>query len=123
MPSRGMPATVSIASSAGTPVCERCVIADRPLTRLRGLLGRNRLAPGEGLLLTRTASVHTLLMRFAIDVLFLDSDLVVVGVVANVAPMRVTSCRRARAVLELAAGAAGGRGVVAGDRLVVGRRR
>jgi uncharacterized membrane protein (UPF0127 family) len=36
----------------GNVVCERGVIADRALPRMRGLLGRSRLATGEGLLLT-----------------------------------------------------------------------
>jgi uncharacterized membrane protein (UPF0127 family) len=35
----------------GNTVCERALVADRPLTRMQGLLGRRSLAAGEGLLL------------------------------------------------------------------------
>ena len=103
----------------GDPVCERCRVADRPLARMRGLLGRNELPPGEGVLLRPAASVHTWFMRFPIDVVFLDRDLRVTKVVERLAPWRVASARGARAVLELQAGECDRRGVRPGDRLFV----
>ena len=36
----------------GTVVCERLTLADSPVTRLRGLLGRDGLEQGEGLIFT-----------------------------------------------------------------------
>jgi len=33
----------------GSPVCERCLLAETPLTRLKGLLGRRGLEQGKGL--------------------------------------------------------------------------
>src|SRR5215207_10055939 len=45
--------------AAGRVVCPSCAVADRPLSRLRGLLGRRRLAAGEGLLLKPAPSIHT----------------------------------------------------------------
>jgi uncharacterized protein len=45
--------------------------------RMRGLLGRSRLAPDRALLLERTRSIHTFGMRFPIAVALLDRDLVV----------------------------------------------
>jgi len=95
-------------------VCDRCVVADRPHTRLRGLLGRRGMASGEGLLLKPTPAVHTCFMRFAIDVVFLDERLEVLAVDPHLGPWRFTGRRGARAVLELAAGEAGRRGVRAG---------
>jgi uncharacterized membrane protein (UPF0127 family) len=100
-----------------TPVCERCVVAETALTRLRGLLGRSRLRAEEGLLIRPTAAIHTCFMRFPIDVVFLDRELVVVGVVTNLRPWRVAARRGAKAVLELAAGETGRRGIRAGERL------
>src|SRR5437667_363339 len=44
---------------------------------MRGLLGRDRLEPGEGLLLRPASAVHTFFMRFPIDAVFLDRGLVV----------------------------------------------
>lgn len=101
----------------GHAVCERCVVADNPLTRLRGLLGRRELRAGEGLLLRPSPSIHTWFMRFPIDAVFCDKELRVVGVAADLAPWRFAGRLHARATIELAAGEAAHRGVVAGTRL------
>ena len=101
----------------GGVVCEQCVVADRPHTRLRGLLGRRDLPAGEGLLLRPSPSVHTWFMRFPIDVVFLDADLRVLGVVPEVGPWRMAARRGARAVLELPSGEAARRSLAPGDRL------
>lgn len=103
--------------AAGTAVCERCVVADRPLLRMRGLLGRRDLSAGEGLLLRPAGSIHTHFMRFAIDIVFLDRDDRVVDVRHEVRPWRMARRRGARAVLELRAGEARRRGVEVGDLL------
>ena len=76
-----------------------------PWERMRGLLGRAGLAPGEGLLIERCSSIHTCFMRFAIDVVYLDADWRVVKKVRRLAPWRFSGCRRAAHTLELAAGA------------------
>ena len=101
----------------GRTLCETCVVADSPRTRLRGLLGRRELPAGEGLLLRPSSSIHTWFMRFAIDVVFLDRELRVLRIVEAVRPWRFAGCRGAHAVLELGAGAAGSRALTVGDRL------
>jgi uncharacterized membrane protein (UPF0127 family) len=103
----------------GRRVCERAVIADQPLRRMRGLLGRRSLPTGEGLLLQPAPSVHSAFMRFPIDVVFLDRNLQVVKVVESMLPWRTAGARHARAALELAAGEASARGIQVGDRLGV----
>ena len=100
-------------------VCERCVVADRPLVRMRGLLGRHTLAADEGVLLRPAGSIHTHFMRFPIDALFLDSEMRVVDVRSGLGPWRMASKRGAKAVLELRAGEARKRGVDVGDVLTV----
>lgn len=107
----------------GTTVCEHCVVADRPLARMRGLLGRAALDSGEGLLLAPAGSVHTHFMRFQIDVVFLDGDSRVVGVRDSMRPWRMTLRRGAKAVLELRAGEARRRGLQVGDVLLIGSAR
>jgi uncharacterized membrane protein (UPF0127 family) len=97
-------------------VCERCLVADRPLTRMRGLLGRTELPRGEGILLRPCGSIHTFFMRFSIDAVFVDRDGKVVGVERELKPWRTARHRGAKAVLELAAGAAAG--IDAGASLV-----
>lgn len=85
--------------------------------RLRGLLGRDGL---EGALLLRPAkSVHTVGMRFAIDVAFCDRDLVVIDTVCLARHRMTRPRRRARSVLEAEAGAFERWGLRVGDRLEV----
>lgn len=82
--------------------------------RVRGLLGREGIAPDRGLLLVRTRSIHTVRMRFPIVVAFLDAGLVVIETLI-VPPGRVLWPRRdARHVLELGRGA----NVRVGDRIL-----
>ena len=97
---------ISVEREQGAVVCARCRLADRPWTRVRGLLGRRRLDADEGLLLRPASSIHTLFMRFSIDAVFLDRDLVVRKVANGVKPWRLVFAPRARSVLELAAGEA-----------------
>jgi uncharacterized protein len=102
------------------PVCERCVVADTPLTRLRGLLGRSGLRSGEGLLIRPTSAIHTCFMRFPVDAVFLDRDFVVLRAVNDLRAWRIAACRGSRAVLELGAGEISRRGIRPGDRLRLG---
>jgi uncharacterized protein len=101
----------------GEVLCERCVVADTAFRRLRGLLGRRELRPGEGIVLRPGWSIHTAFLLFAIDVAFVDQDQVVLKVVKNLKPFRASVCRGARDVVELASGEAERRGLKPGDRL------
>jgi hypothetical protein len=103
----------------GDLVCERCELADTVPTRMRGLLGRDGIDRGDGLLIKPTNSVHMFFMRFPIDVVFLDRELVVRKIVEALAPWRLAGCRGAKAALELPAGEAARRGVTLGERLVL----
>ena len=100
-------------------VCARCKLADHSLARLRGLLGRDGLDPGEGLLLRPASSIHTFFMRFPIDVVFLDRELVVLGIHDTIDPWRTASERGAKVVLELPAGESSRRGLTVGDQLTL----
>ena len=102
----------------GHVVCERCVLADTALTRMRGLLGRRELPVGEGLFLRPASSIHMAFMRFPIDAVFLDEDGRVVKVARDLRPWRMAAARRAKAVVELPAGEASRRGIEVGHRLV-----
>lgn len=95
----------------------RVLVARSFLQRARGLLGRAHLADDEALLLRPCSSVHTFGMCFAIDVVFIDPQGVVVAVREALGPWRVARCRGAAAVLEMAAGAARRAGLVPGTHL------
>ena len=108
---------IDLARSDGQPVC-RARVATSFLARFRGLMGVADLPPGEGLLLPRTRSVHTHFMRFPIDVVFLDDERRVVAIRPALRPWRMASAKRARSVLELAAGECERLGLAEGDLLV-----
>jgi uncharacterized membrane protein (UPF0127 family) len=108
---------VALANDDGDVVCETCLLAETAFARLRGLLGRSSLPSGQGMLLRPASSIHTALMRFAIDAVFLDSEDRVVKVAAELPPWRVAACKGARAVLELPAGEAARRGLRPGVSL------
>ena len=63
-------------------------IADTFISRLTGLLTRTSLNQGEGLLITRCQSIHMFFMRFPIDVVFVDSNNHIVGLVENIKPFQ-----------------------------------
>jgi uncharacterized protein len=109
---------VTLKRENGEVVCDKCVVADSPVSRLRGLLGRSELRPGEGLLLRPASAIHTCFMRFPIDAVFLDRDGRVVGISGDVRPWRAAGSRGAKAVLELPAGESSRRGLELGDRLL-----
>jgi uncharacterized membrane protein (UPF0127 family) len=103
----------------GVVVCERCVLAATPWTRLKGLLGRRGLDPGEGLLIRPTGSIHMFFMRFAIDAVFLDRELRVLKIVPGLKPWRTAGKRGAKQVLEIGAGEAARRGLQVDQRLAL----
>jgi uncharacterized membrane protein (UPF0127 family) len=95
-------------------------VADNHWTRLKGLLGRSGLAPGEGLLIVPCNSIHMFFMRFPIDVLYVDRSLKVVGLHHTLKPWRVGQFnRRAHFVIELPAGTLEATGTQLGDQLAV----
>lgn len=90
-------------------------VADTPRSRTRGLLGRDGL---DGALLLRPASsVHTLRMRFPIDVAFLDASGTVRRVVTMVPGRLGRPTWHARAVVEAEAGRFAEWGLDVGSRV------
>jgi uncharacterized membrane protein (UPF0127 family) len=92
--------------------------ADGLAARTKGLIGRRGI---DGALLLRPAfQVHTLGMRFPIDVAFCDRDLRVVDCVLGMRPWRLGLPRvKARAVIEAEAGCFERWGLRVGDELEV----
>lgn len=102
----------------GCVLARRALIARSLLQRLTGLLRHQALPEGEGLVLLACRSVHTVGMRFAIDVVFVDQGWRVVGVQASMEPGRCTPVYwRACAAIEVPAGAAAVCDVRVGDTL------
>ena len=101
--------------AGGEIVCAHCELADTPLKRLRGLLGRSGLGESEGMLFRRAGSIHMFFMRFPIDVLFCSRELVVLGIERDLQPWRTAKRKGAKVVVELPVGAA--ESLELGDRL------
>lgn len=79
--------------------------ADNFLTRLVGLLKRTNLGPEEALWLMPSKGIHTIGMKFPIDVVFLNRGNTVVGLVQGMAPCRLSSIHfTSYSVLELPTG-------------------
>ena len=76
--------------------------------RLLGLAGLGRDLVGPGLLIPRCSSVHTVGMRFDLDVVFLDERGWTVAIRTGVPPRRLVGHRPSAAVLELPALAGSG---------------
>lgn len=114
-PSTGDPSAAWLVF-AGT-VLASLEVAGSGRERMRGLLGRSSM---DGALLLRPAkSVHTIGMRFTIDVAFVSKDLDVLDIV-TMAPNRVGRPRwRADGVIEAPAGAFARWGVTVGDALEI----
>lgn len=84
---------------------ENLEVADTSWSRMKGLLGRKSLAKDAGLLITKCNSIHMFFMKFALDVIFLDSTNKVVGLVKNIPPFALSPIFwNANKAIELAAG-------------------
>lgn len=97
--------TLDLQTEDGKRIARQVRMACSFTSRCVGLLGRGSLDEQEGLLLSPGAGIHTLGMRFPIDVVFLSRQMRILGLAVNVAPW----CFRAAPpgtgrVLELAAG-------------------
>jgi uncharacterized membrane protein (UPF0127 family) len=97
-------------------------VADTYLKRLIGLLGKTKHwpRPGRGLWIVPSHGVHTMGMLFSIDLIFLDSQNVVVHLEEAVRPFRISRVsRRTKSVLELPAHTVFRTGTKVGDRLEI----
>ncbi len=81
------------------------------------MLRRENLSQGEGLWIAPCEAIHTIGMRFPIDVLFLSRTRKVLKVKERMPPGRIAVCLWAHSVLELPAGTAAATGTSVGDQL------
>ena len=93
-------------------------LADTPLSRTIGLLGRESLDPGAALVLDPCDTIHTWFMRFPIDVIFASRDGEVIRAFDEVRPFRLArGTRRARITIELPSGSRRRANIRVGSRL------
>jgi len=113
-----MPVIKIINQTQQTELADQVRIAQSYFSRMKGLLGRSGLSPGEALIIRSCHAVHTLFMRFPIDVVFLSSDNSVVRIIPALPPFRFSPVvYSASSVIELPAGTADACGLKVGDIL------
>jgi len=100
------------------PLFENIEVAGSFFSKLTGLIFKKNLKRGSGFLIENCNTIHTLWMRFSIDVLYLDKDGSILHILHSVKPFRFTSSiKGAVKVLEIKSKAAAKLGLQAGDIL------
>lgn len=79
-----------INQSKQTLIAARAELADTAVSRLVGLLGRSSLPEGQAMVITQCRSIHMLFMKFPIDVIFVDRQDRVVGLVEGIKPFALS---------------------------------
>jgi len=99
----------------------RVAPADTLLMRLKGLLGRIKLKPDDGIWLVPSRGIHTIGMLFAIDLIYLDAANRVIHLVEHMGPFRISPIRiRCASILELKSRAIYSSHTQIGDDLLIG---
>jgi uncharacterized membrane protein (UPF0127 family) len=98
-------------------LADRADIADTSQKRRTGLLKHTALNQGEGLWIAPCEAVHTIGMKFPIDVIYLDKKRRILKLRTSMPKWRFSACLRAHSVLELPAGASQSTQTVVGDQL------
>lgn len=106
--------------SKNTWLATKVFRADSFLTRLVGLLNRKHLGPEEALVLTPCKGVHTIGMKFPIDVIFLDKTDKVLGYNSRLRPYRISGIYPGATIaVELLSGSIDKSQTEIGDRLEI----
>lgn len=72
--------------SKGDVLLEDVIIAKSFFARLKGLLGVDSLAEDEGIIIKPCNSIHTMGMKFNIDVAFIDKNNKVIHIINEMPP-------------------------------------
>jgi len=102
----------------GKVLSDNVEVADSVFGRMKGLIGKEGLDEGSSLWIKPCRGVHTIGMKFPIDVLFLDSGNRVVWMKQDMPPNRLSRIVfKARSVLELPAGTVSAAETRVGDKI------
>ncbi|WHH60533.1 DUF192 domain-containing protein [Petroclostridium sp. X23] len=110
---------IKIASNNGI-IADQAVMAQTFITRLRGLMFRERLNESEALIIQPCNMIHTFGMRFAIDALFVNKENKVEHMIENLHPNKISAMVfKAVKVVELPAGAIHNANIQKGDMIFI----
>lgn len=112
--------TIALRTAEGRFIAHEVTIAYSLAARVLGLSRQRSLPTRAGLLLSPARGLHTLGMRFPVDVVFLSKQMRVLGLAPRVQPWRILLAPRGTGrILELAAGQIAATGLKAGTFIVV----
>ena len=77
-------------TTKNTVIAQKGTVANTFLSRMVGLLNKKSLLLDEALIITKCQSIHMFFMRFSIDVIFVDKNNYVVGLVERIKPFRLS---------------------------------
>lgn len=99
-------------------VAQHVQVANNPITRFFGLMGKPSLSPGHGLWIVPCADIHSCFMRFEFDAIFLDKSGTVLHLQERMKPWRISKfVKGGRVVLEVPSGVIAETGTQLGDHL------
>lgn len=102
----------------GVMLADRARIADGFFDRLVGLLMTENFVAGDGLFIVPCSQIHMFGMKYAIDVVFVDKQGLVVGLVESISPGQMSKLfSKAHACLELPSGVIRDTGTSLGDQI------
>ncbi len=108
--------------TSGLLVADSVQVAGNSALRRKGLLHHTSLGPQQGLWIVPCESVHTIGMKFPIDLVYLDSKYRVRKLRSDVPAWRISMCLSAHSILELSAGTIERTGLKVGDQLQILRQ-
>jgi uncharacterized membrane protein (UPF0127 family) len=98
----------------------RVAPADTFVRRMKGMLGRIRLKPDDGIWLVPSRGIHTIGMLFAIDLVYLDASNRVIHLVEQLGPCRFSPIKlKCDSILELGSRAIYSSNTRVGDELLI----
>lgn len=72
-----------------TTIANQAKTADTFLKRLKGLIGTDSL-PQDALIITQCNSIHMFFMKYSIDVIFVNRQNIVVGLIHEIKPFQMS---------------------------------
>lgn len=108
---------MKVESHAGVTLFPKLYRMETFWSRARGLLNKRAISETDAYWIRPCSSVHSFGMRFAIDVVFLDEEFTVLGLVKPLRPWRCVFSSKAKSVLELRAGQCDAKGICVGQKL------
>ena len=113
-----MSAILRLQSADGTVIADHVEAATSLWPRFMGLMLRDTLPEGHGLVLRPCSSIHMFFMRFPIDAVFVEGGGTVLGLRRHLRPwVGFASCRKAKACIELRVGTIDSAGLEVGEKV------